>query len=60
MKNDRLLVVAILFLILAISNATTVFSDVSLASKIGFFVFGFGSGITFGLWWAERFPRSEK
>jgi len=59
-KNNKLIVIAILFFIMAISNATTVFSDVSLASKICFFVFGFGSGVTFGMWLVERFPRSEK
>lgn len=56
-KNDRQLVTAMLFLGLAIYNGLTVFSEVSLAAKIGFFIFGLGSGVTFGLWLAERLAK---
>lgn len=56
-RNDRLLVTAILFLGLAFYNGLTVFTEVSLAAKIGFFIFGFGSGLTFGVWLAERLAK---
>ena len=56
-RNEAMLGTAFLFLALALNNGMTVFSPVSLASKIGFFVFGFGSGVTFGIWLAQRMAR---
>jgi hypothetical protein len=56
-RNEAMLGTAFLFLALALYNGMTVFSHVSLASKIGFFVFGFGSGLTFGIWLAQRLGR---
>jgi hypothetical protein len=45
---------SILFLVIAAALSVAIWSDVSLAAKIGFFAFGFGSGVTAGLWLAKR------
>jgi len=43
-----------MFFVLAIALALTVWSDVSLAAKIGFFAFGLASGVQLGQWLGQR------
>ena len=46
-----------MFLLIAVALSVVIWNDVSLTAKIGFFVFGFGSGITAGRWLADRSAR---
>jgi hypothetical protein len=55
MKSNNVLIgLSILFLVLAAALSLVFWADVSLAAKIGFFVLGFGSGVTAGHWFAKR------
>jgi len=55
MKSPRTLIgLSIMFFLIAVALSLTIWNDVSLAAKIGFFVFGFGSGVTAGRWLVER------
>jgi hypothetical protein len=55
MKSNNILIgLSILFFVLATSFSAVLWADVSFAAKIGFFVLGFGSGVTAGLWFARR------
>ena len=55
MKSKNVLIgLSILFFVLAIAFALVFWADVSLVAKIGFFVLGFGSGVTAGQWFATR------
>ena len=53
-SNSFLIGLSILFFVLAVALALVLWADVSLAAKIGFFVLGFGSGVTAGQWFARR------
>lgn len=58
MKSPNTLIgLSIMFFLIAIALSLTIWNDVSLAAKIGFFVFGFGSGVTAGSWLAKRSAR---
>jgi hypothetical protein len=55
MKSNNVLIgLSILFFVLAAAFALVFWADVSLVAKIGFFVLGFGSGVTAGQWLARR------
>ena len=55
MKSNNILIgLSILFFVLAAALSLVFGADVSLAAKIGFFVLGFGSGVTAGQWFARR------
>jgi hypothetical protein len=55
MKSNNILIgLSILFFVLAAASSLVFWADVSLAVKIGFFVLGFGSGVTAGQWSARR------
>ena len=55
MKTNNILIgLSILFFVLAAAFSLVFWADVSLAPKIGFFVLGFGSGVTAGQWFARR------
>lgn len=53
-SNNYLIGLSILFLVLAVAFSFVFWADIPLAAKIGFFVFGFGSGVTAGQWFARR------
>ena len=58
MKSPNTLIgLSIMFLLIAVALSLTIWNDVSLVAKIGFFVFGFGSGVTAGRWLVERSAR---
>jgi glycerol uptake facilitator-like aquaporin len=55
MKSKSVLVtLAIIFFLFAVATSVVIWSDVSSAAKIAFFAFGYGSGVTTGLWMAGR------
>jgi hypothetical protein len=55
MKSNNVLIgLSILFFVLAVAFALVFWADVSSVAKIGFFVLGFGSGVTAGQWFARR------
>jgi hypothetical protein len=55
MKSNNVLIgLSILFFVLAAAFALVFWADVSLVAKIGFFVLGFGCGVTAGQWFARR------
>jgi hypothetical protein len=55
MKSSQSLIIAsIVFFVFAVVFSVVIWSDVSLAAKIGFFALGFGSGVSAGLWIAKR------
>ena len=55
MKSNNVPIgISILFFVLAVAFALVLWADVSLVAKIGFFVLGFGSGVTAGQWFARR------
>jgi hypothetical protein len=55
MKSKNVLIgLSILFFVLAVAFSLVFWADVSLVPKIGFFVLGFGSGVTAGQWFARR------
>ena len=55
MKSKNVLIgLSILFFVLAVAFSLLFWADVSLVAKIGFFVLGFGSGVTAGQWFATR------
>ena len=55
MKSNYVMIgLSILFFVLAAALSLLFWADVSLAAKIGFFVLGFGSGVTAGQWFARR------
>ena len=53
-SNSFLISLSILFFVLAAAFSFVFWADVSLVAKIGFFVLGFGSGVTAGQWFARR------
>ena len=53
-SNHYLISLSILFFVLAVAFSAVFWADVSLAAKVGFFVLGFGSGVTAGQWLARR------
>ena len=53
-SNNYLIGLSILFLVFAVAFSVLFWADVSLAVKIGFFVLGFGSGVTAGQWLVRR------
>ncbi len=55
MRSGKNLVgLSIMFFVFAAVFSVVFWQDVSLAAKIGLFVLGFGSGSTFGQWFAKR------
>ena len=52
--NYYLISLSIVFFILAAAFSAVFWADVSLVAKIGFFVLGFGCGVTAGQWFARR------
>ena len=53
-SNQSLIVISIVFFVFAVVLSMVIWSDVSLAAKIGFFALGFGSGVTAGSWIVRR------
>lgn len=45
---------ALLFLVLALAASGTLWSTVSFPVKLGMFAFGFGSGVSVGVWLVRR------
>ena len=55
MKSNNVLIgLSILFFVLAAAFVARVLGRRLLVAKIGFFVLGFGSGVTAGQWLARR------
>jgi hypothetical protein len=48
-SNNSLIITAIFFLLFATVSSMVPWADVSSAAKIGFFAFGFGTGIPTGV-----------
>jgi hypothetical protein len=53
-SNNMLIGLSILFFVLAAALSLVFWADVLLVAKIGFFVLGFGSGVTAGQWFARQ------
>jgi hypothetical protein len=53
-SNNRMLAVAVLFLVLALAFGVVIWNDTSLSAMLAFFATGFGSGAAFGAWVARR------
>jgi hypothetical protein len=53
-SNNYLIGLSILFFVFAVAFSFMFWADVLFAAKIGFFVLGFGSGVTAGQWFARR------
>lgn len=53
-SNNSLIIMAVMFLLFATVSSVVIWSDVSIAAKIGFFAFGYGAGITTGILIARR------
>ena len=53
-SNNSLIIMAVMFLLFATVSSVVIWSDVSIAAKIGFFAFGYGAGITTGVLIARR------
>ena len=53
-SNNRLIIMAVLFLLFAVVSSIVIWADISTAAKIGFFAFGYGAGITTGILIARR------
>ncbi len=47
-SNNRLIIMAVLFLLFAVVSSIVIWADISTAAKIGFFAFGYGAGIPTG------------
>ncbi|MBE0672856.1 MAG: hypothetical protein IH588_19940 [Anaerolineales bacterium] len=60
MKSKHTLVVmGLLFLVLAVSASVGIWADVSTPVKLGMFVYGFGSGVAVGGWFAAGNRKSD-
>jgi hypothetical protein len=58
MKSLNVLIgLSILFFVIAVALSAVIWDDVSLAAKIGLFLFGFGSGVAAGKALPERSAR---
>ncbi len=53
-SKTSMLIVAVMFLVIAIAFGIVIWRDTSLSAKIAFFALGFGSGISTGVWFARR------
>lgn len=53
-SNNTLIGLSIMFFVFAAALSVVLWGDVSSAAKIGFFAFGFASGITAGQWLAKK------
>ncbi len=53
-SNRKLIGLSIMFFVFAVVFSVVIWADVSLAAKIGFFVLGFGTGVTAGRSFAKR------
>ena len=53
-SNNRLIIMAVMFLLFATVSSVVIWSDVSIAAKIGFFAFGYGAGIPTGVLVSRR------
>ena len=53
-RSNNLLGLSIMFFVFAVVFSIILWPDISLAAKIGLFVFGFGSGAAAGQWFARR------
>ena len=53
-SKNALIILSILFFVFAAAFSVLFWGDVPMAAKIGLFVFGFGSGVTAGQWFARR------
>jgi len=52
--ENRIIVLALTFVVFAVIASITIYPEVSLAAKLAFFAFGFGAGITYGRGAAAR------
>jgi len=53
-SNNRLIGMALLFLVMAVSSSVSLWGDVSAPVKIGMYAFGFATGIAVGTLIARR------
>ena len=53
-SNNRLIIMAVLFLLFAVVSSIVIWADISTAAKIGFFAFGYGAGIPTGVLVSRR------
>jgi hypothetical protein len=53
-SNNMLIGLSIMFFVFAAAFSVVFWGDVSLVTKAGLFVLGFGSGVTAGQWFARR------
>jgi hypothetical protein len=51
---NSLFVLSIMFFVIAVALSLVIWTDVSLAAKIGFFACGFASGVFAGQWLVKR------
>ena len=52
--NNSLIIMAVMFLLFATVSSVVIWSNVSIAAKIGFFAFGYGAGIPTGVLASSR------
>jgi hypothetical protein len=53
-SQNRFLALAIMFFVFADAFSVIFWSEVSLAARIGMYVLGLGSGVTFGNWLSRK------
>ena len=53
-SNNRLIIMAVLFLLFAVVSSIVIWANISTAAKIGFFAFGYGAGIPTGVLISKR------
>ncbi|MBK7453587.1 MAG: hypothetical protein IPJ46_07675 [Anaerolineales bacterium] len=53
-SNNSLIIMAVMFLLFATVSSVVIWSNVSIAAKIGFFAFGYGAGIPTGVLVSRR------
>lgn len=53
-SQNAMVVIALVFLLIAVVTSVVIWPGVSTAAKIAFFAFGFGVGILAGVWIARR------
>ena len=53
-SKNAFLGLSILWLVIALAFSLVIWKDVPLLSAIGFFVLGFASGISLGMWLSRR------
>lgn len=58
-SKHTLIVMALIFLVMAVSTSVGIWADISTPVKLGMFVYGFGSGVAVGGWFAAINRKSD-